>query len=174
MEQEENIVGFHINGYYIRLIKREWEDDIDLDEITKIDYSNLFGEMVTISALLNRVGILKADMEARVREEQLDLEVFEAQKRSEHGKRMVSLGTKYTKQDLEDVLLEDLEVIAKRKKIIQTKKHSAYIDSIYWSVKSKDDKLSVLLKPVTPYEFEESIISSSINGFIIEKHKHRL
>jgi len=165
----------HVGGSAIRLVKRNWTEEIDLDEISKIDYSNLFGEVVTISALLNRVGNLKAEMEEQVALEKLDGEVFDSQKRSEHTKRITSSGTKApTIQGLEDILLEDPEVLAKRKKYIQTKKNLGLIESLYWSVKSKDDKLSKLLKAVTPEEFEMNIFDSAINGFIIKKNKHVL
>ena len=173
-KDDANIVKIHLSSTMIRLIKRDWAEEIDLDEISKIDYSNLFGEVVTISALLNRVGNLKAEMEEQVNLEKLDGEVFEAQKRSYHSKEAAQLGQKLTVQGLEDRLLEDPEVIAKRKKLIQTQKNKGLIDSLYWAVQSKDQKLSKLLKPVTPVEFESELVEREINGFIIKKSKHVL
>ena len=42
----------------------KFEETIDVDDLTRIHYENLFGEVVSVSALLNRVGILKAEAEA--------------------------------------------------------------------------------------------------------------
>ena len=47
------------------------DEDIELDEITTINYSNLYGEAVTISALLNKVGMWKAEYERKAKEAKL-------------------------------------------------------------------------------------------------------
>ena len=173
----DNIITIHTPEGFIKLIKNDdWSSEINLDEITKIRYDNLFGEASTIDALLNRVGNMKADMEEQVALEKLDLEVFEAKKRSYHSKRLANDTDikRITEQILEDALLGDEEVIAKRKNMIQVKKNMEYINSLYWSVKGKSEKLSSLLKPLLPNEWWDEIIEGKINGFIIEKYKNKL
>ena len=174
--EDDNITKLHFGNYFICIIKREFDSPLDLDEITKIQYENLFGEIITISSLLNRVGLLKADAEEQVSLTKVDLEVFESQKRSYYHKKITMSDDKVriTEQRLEDCLLQDPEVIAMRKKLIQTKKNLGIIESIYWAVKSKDDKLSVLLKPVTPEEFADGIIEGVVNLFVVKKSKHVL
>ena len=46
----------HLNDKPIVLIYGDLDEEINVDEITKIDYSNLYGESVTISVILNRIG----------------------------------------------------------------------------------------------------------------------
>jgi len=175
MTQTDTII-IHTKDSMIKLLKRSVDEPIDLDEITRIDYSNIFGEIITISALLNRIGNMKAEMEEQLNLEKLDVEIFEAQKRAEHNKRLASDPDvkRVTEQILEDALLSDAAVIAKRKKMIQVKRNMEYINSLYWAAKSKDDKLSTLLKPLLPDEFEKEIVEGVVNGFFIKKHKNRL
>ena len=53
-----------VQGKTITLTQSDIDSDIDMDEVTQINYSNLYGEMVTVSALLNKLGILKATKNA--------------------------------------------------------------------------------------------------------------
>ena len=55
------------------------DEDIELDEVTTINYSNLYGEAVTISALLNKVGMWKAEYERKAKEAKLYCDVFVSQ-----------------------------------------------------------------------------------------------
>ena len=162
-------IKIDINDKIVLLSYSEWDTDINMDDLTRIDYSNLYGELVTVSALLNRVGILKADIDNEYDRAKLDLSVFEAQKSKEIRKTNLSLGIKTTVDSLNDELSLDPQVIAKRKYVINLKKNSAYADALYWGVQSKDKKLSVLMKGVTPEEFANNIIEGTINTFKINK-----
>ena len=55
----------------IVLISSDEDEEINLEEVTTINYSNLYGEAVTISALLNKVGMWKADYERKAKEAKL-------------------------------------------------------------------------------------------------------
>ena len=162
----------------------DFDDSIDIDQFTSIDYSNLFGESVTVSALLNRFGLLKATAESYLSRTKLDLDIYTANLQKKYRREANVNGGKFTLLEdgkevgiklTEDSLLMaitlDLAVQNKRKAIIEAQKNLGYIDSIYWAIKSKDDKLSVMMKGVTPKEFVDGIIEGKINGMMISK-KH--
>ena len=55
----------------IVLISPDADEEIYLEDITSINYSNLYGEVVTIPALLNKIGEWKAEYERKAREAKL-------------------------------------------------------------------------------------------------------
>lgn len=170
------VVKIPLRDKTIVLKSEEWSDiELDVDDITKIHYDNLYGEIVTISALYNKVGLLKAETDNEYEEYKLDCNIFEAQKKKEIVSQKISLGEKKPSiSDLEDEVSLHPEVIKKRKRLLTLKKNCDYINALYWAIQSKDKKLSVLSKAVTPEEFENSIIEGKINEFYIKKHKNSL
>lgn len=167
-------IKIHSDRYLVVLRHSDWDSDIDIDELTKIDYSNLYGEMVTVSALMNRIGILKSDVESNYNLEKLELNVFKAQKRKSIEAKETALGNKITEKKLDSLVAQDPEVIAFEKKVIYAYRDLQTVDSMYWAIQSKDKKLNNLLKPVTPEEFTEEIIEGKINTFFVKKFKKQL
>jgi hypothetical protein len=55
------------------------------------------------------------------------------------------------------------------KKVINAQRDLAFLDSLYWSIQSKDKKLSVLMRPISPKEFYDELIEGSVNGMMIKK-----
>lgn len=153
-------------------------DNIDMDSISMIDYSNLYGEAVTCSALLNRIGQLKADAEAIYSEAKLDANIFEASLRKQLrreallGRGCVTVddeSVKLTEKALDELILLNKEYQALSKKVIYAKRDLDYLESLNWAISSKDRKLNNLLPKVTPDEFFDNIIEGSINTFVIKK-----
>jgi len=171
-----------INGKVITLSFGDFEDDIDVDELTKIDYTNLFGEAVTVSALLNRIGILKAEVEAITSYKQLDFDIYTANLKKKYRREANNNGGKFTIVDehgtnfikltedsLNEVILLDLACQNKKKALIEAKKSLQDMESLYWAISSKDKKLNMFMKQVTPEEFYNEIFEGSINGILIKK-----
>lgn len=173
---EENLIRIPVGNRIIVLKYKDFDSDgIDLDSITQIDYSNLYGEIVTISSLLNRIGILKADVENSFNDFKLEVEIFESQKRKDIIRESLALGNKKPSEStLEDEINTNVEVIAMRKRLNELQRDLNYIDAVYWAVQSKDKKLSVLMKGVTPEEFAEGIIEGTVNTFYIKKFENKL
>lgn len=168
------IVKITVGDQIVTLTYKSFDTDIDIDSITQIQYDNLYGEIVTVSSLLNRVGLLKAEVDNEYELYKLDCEVFEAQKRREYHKSKVSLGEKKpSEQQTDDYILSLEEVILKRKRLIQFKKNCDYISALYWAVQSKDKKLSVIMKPVIPEDFAKEIQEGIINTIMINKFKQQ-
>lgn len=175
ISMEDNLIKIPIGDKVIVLKYKDFDTDIDLDEVTRIDYSNLYGEIVTISSLLNRVGIMKADVENAYNDFKLELGIFESQRRKEIIRENLAIGNKKPSEStLDDEITIDPKVIAMRKRLNELQRDLNYIDAFYWAVQSKDKKLSVLMKGVTPEEFSEGIVEGIINTFYIHKFQQQL
>lgn len=169
------LIKIPIGDKIIVLKQEEFDADIDIDDVTQIHYENLYGEIVTISALYNRIGILKAQVDNEFEEYKLDCSIFESQTRKTIINKELSLGRKKPSlNDIEDEVNTDPNVIQKRKRLNQLKKNCDYINALYWAIQSKDKKLSVLMKGVTPEEFSERIIEGRVNYFYIKKFTGKL
>lgn len=171
----EDLIKIPVGGKIIVLKGSDWDSDIEIDEVAQIQYDNLFGEIVTVSSLYNRVGLLKADVDNEYEEYKLDCQVFESQVRQQYIKSKIAMGEKKpTVDDCEDHLNTHPEVMQKRKRLLQLKKNCNYIDALYWAVQSKDKKLSVLMKGVTPEEFAKGILERRVNTFLVKKFNEKL
>mgnify|MGYP003207193385 FL=1 len=58
----------HFSETPVTLVTNGFDDVLDIDRLTSIDYTNLYGEAVTVSALLNKVGMLRAEAEKKMLE----------------------------------------------------------------------------------------------------------
>ena len=56
----------------------DFDEEMDIDNLLRIDHSNLVGEMVTFPVFVNRFGNLLAEAESKVAEVKLNLEITEA------------------------------------------------------------------------------------------------
>lgn len=162
----------------IVLISPDQDEEIDLEDITTVNYSNLYGEAVTISALLNKIGLLKADYERRAKEAKLDCDVYESELKKNYRKEAQKNGgkvyfeeteVKLTEKGLEELVLlnETYQKLQLEKIDLETKRDK--IDALWWAIKSKDSKLNNLLPKITPKEFAQEIIEEKVNSFIIKK-----
>lgn len=170
----------HIDNQPLELIMADFDSEINVDEITSIDYSNLFGEAVTISTLLNSIGILKARAEAIYAEKKLDFDIYEATQRK-RLRREAAMNSNYFKVDdqqikltensLEEAIIIDAGWQVNKKNVIKAQETLNKVDSIYWAISSKSKKLEVMLKPVTPEEFFNELMEGTVNGILIKKRK---
>ena len=67
----------HVGENPIILEHDDLDGTINVDDLTIIDTSNIFGEAVTISAAVNRIGLLKSEVEARMAETKLEYKIYE-------------------------------------------------------------------------------------------------
>lgn len=179
MEQER--IQIPLGNKVFVLTYNAFDTDIDLDDITSIHYENLFGEMITVSTLLNKIGLLKADVEEAVKDHDFELAVLKAGK-SEHYRKILIRDVPYIRgtgsktvepgsTEVESNVFMDKAFKIKYKENIKMHKNKEYIESLYWSVKSKDDKLNALMKGVTPVEFQNGILEGVINTIMIKGRK---
>lgn len=170
----------YVDDRPITLQMKDFDDEVDIDMMTGIDYSNLYAEAVTVSANLNRFGILKSSAEEKLSKEKLELDIYESGLRKSFrreanmndGKFKVGdEAIKLTEGSLNEAIMLDKGIQVKKNNIIKYQKNVSDLDSIFWSISSKDKKLNNILKAVTPKEFYDEIIEGAVNGFLIKKHK---
>lgn len=168
----------HFNDVPVTLVTNGFEDTVDIDRLTAIDYSNLYGEAVTVSALLNKVGLLRAEAERAVSEKKLEKEVYEADMKKGWRREANRNGGKFTIEDeeiklsekaLDEALLLDEDYQKLCLEYIEAQKNFSVLDALQWSVQDKSKKLNNLLKPVTPQEFLSELVEGKVNSFLIAK-----
>ncbi len=180
MDNSESIVIEFGNQLYSLKIQ-DFDTDVDVESILKIDYANLLGEILTFPVLFNRIGNLRAEYEALVKMKQFDLEVLKAETKARIRKAETSTvddGKGKTKvisptvDELESRVLVDAAYKIAKKELITTEKNFSKIESIYWSAKSKDGKLDKLSDRMKPEEFSMEILQDTCNGVAIKKLKN--
>lgn len=168
----------HFNDVPVTLVTNGFEETVDIDKLTSIDYSNLYGEAVTVSALLNKVGLLRAEAERAVSEKKLEKEVYEADMKKGWRREANRNGGKFTIEDeeiklsekaLDEALLLDEDYQKLCLEYIEVQKNFSVLDALQWSVQDKSKKLNNLLKPVTPQEFLSELVEGKVNSFLIAK-----
>lgn len=168
----------------IKLQHDNFESIINVDDLTTINTSNLFGEAVTISAAVNRIGLLKSEVEGSVASLKLELKIFEGNFRNKLRKEAYKnsgsytvrienedVKVKLTEKALESCFETEQEWIILREKLNKAEKNLGAISSLYWSTQDKSRKLQGLVSGTTPEEFMAGVIEGKINGILISKHK---
>jgi len=172
----------HVNGKPIVLEHDNMDSLINVDDLTTIDTSNIFGEVVTISAATNRIGILKAEVEGAMAEARLEEKIYigkfisnlRKQASQNGGKYKMQVGketieVKLTEKALETSFHTDPKWQELKNKYITAEKNFNALSSLYWSIQDKSRKLNSLVNGTTPEEFLEGIIGGKINGILVTK-----
>ena len=175
----------HVDNKPIVLVYEDFEGDVNVNELTKIDYSNLYGEAVTISTLLNRLGQLRAEAERVYEEKKLERSIMEAdlvkrwrrEASNNTGKFTITeddgstISIKLTERAIDSLVVADKGYQVCKRNEISAQRDLGYLDSLYWATQSKDKKLGHLLPAVTPKDFWEEIVDGTVNGIYIKKVK---
>jgi hypothetical protein len=177
MEYKINIGGQEITLYHDNM-----DSSINVDDLTKIDVGNIYGDAVTISAAVNRIGLIKAEVEALVGETKLEYKIYEGQFKAKLRKQAANNGGFYTirignedvkikatEKALETSFETDDRWIELKKAFITAEKNFNSLSSLYWACQDKSRKLNTLVNGVTPSEFVSEMIEGKINGILIQK-----
>lgn len=150
-----------------------WEDqeEIDVDVMLRIDYSNILAEISSFPVILNRLGLLLAEAENRVKEKELELRVFKAKLREQIRNDYADRKIKTNLNMIDDAKHSDKTYLAKNKVLNKTCKERDYINSIYWSAKAKADLLQKLALTVQPGDIDPALIVNTFNGVVISNKK---
>lgn len=164
-----------IGGNTYKLIFDNFDEDVDIDSLLKIDYSNLIGELVTFPVILNRFGILLAEAESQVAETKLNMDVYEAKTKERLRIELAEQnnGKAPTVEALNNAVVSNKAYQAMKRKYIEVVKTRDYINSIFWAVKDKSDKISSLLKQ-SEITLETDFMPERINGILLKKQNKQL
>lgn len=164
-------VVIYLGSHPVTLSTRDFDDEVDVDQLLVVDHSNLYGEAVTIPALMNQIGILKASANESVAQHKLKLEVYEAELKQRIRKESNVTAQKITEGGLAEMVLMDPGYQIEKKNLIKSNFNLEIVESIWWSVKSKDQKLNNLVKGVTPEELFAELVDGTINNIVLKKKK---
>lgn len=158
-----------------KLLFDDFDEDVDIDSLLKIDYSNLIGELTTFPVILNRFGILLAEAESQVAETKLNMDVYEAKTKEKLRVELAEQnnGKSPTVEALNNAVVSNKAYQAMKRKYIEVVKTRDYINSIFWAVKDKSDKISSLLKQ-SEITLETDVMPERINGIFIKKQNKQL
>lgn len=156
-----------------KLLYDEFEDGIDIDNLLKIDYSNLIGEIITFPIIVNKFGLLLADAESKVAETKLNIDVYESKSKERLRLRLQEEngGKNPTVDALNSAVMQDKGYQALKRKLIDVTKTRDYINSIFWSCKDKSEKLNKLSLTVQNAEIPEEVLQGRVNNIVIKKVK---
>jgi hypothetical protein len=162
IQGEKQVVQINIGGF---------PEEINGDDLTSIDYTNLWAEIITIPTLINKIGILRAEAEAIVKEESLDLEYYEAQLGEDIKKEILLEGSKFSSAEVERRIRRRPEWLVKQKNLIRKQRDLSYVESLYWSIKDKSKKLENMSYQITPSDLADEIVEQTINTISIKTKK---
>ena len=168
--KEKLVIDFG-NNKLVTLSFQQFDADVDLDNLTRIDYENIVAEIVTISALLNKIANLKAEVDNRFALEKFDLDIYEAGLKKMFRSKSTTDGKKIVQDEVDGLILMDEGFQNRKKKLIRYQKDCDYLNSAYWSIKDKSDKLNNIKNNLTPKEFTSEILEGTVNGIMIKLHK---
>lgn len=172
-------ISLNIKGRKVNLIANLFEDgdDIDIDKILRIDYINIAAEVLTFSAILNRLGILLAEVDNEYNEAELDFKVWCSKKKESirekwdnDPERKIVRGYKYTIDQVQDALEVHPLYLKKKENLNRLLKQKSILNSVYWSAKSKDNRLTSFDKLITEDRFED-LDNEEFNGIKIRIKK---
>lgn len=167
-----------LEGKNVILIFKDFDQSLDVDDLTKIDYSNLYGETITISVLLSKIGKMKGEVEYQSEMSKLEIDIAENEAKSklrkeasEQGGKFTVRGVEYklTEKALDDAANNDKEVLNAKRKHIEDKRTLNDVNSFLEGLRSKSRKLEVLMPKVTPEEFYDELVEGTVNGILIKK-----
>lgn len=159
-----------IKGKTYTLKFDNFDEDVDVDSLLKIDYSNLLGELVTFPVIVNRFGVLLADAENEVAEAKLNLDVFEAKTKERLRNKLTEENGKAPTVDaLNSALMLDKAYQQMKKKYFESQKTRDYINSIFWSAKDKSEKLVKLSLTLQEGELTDTVLEGRVNSVLIKK-----
>lgn len=168
---EKRIIQIGNNTY--KLIFDDFDGDVNIDSLLKIDYSNLIGELVTFPVTLNKFGVLLAEAESQVTETKLNMDVYEAKTKERLRIELAeqNSGKTPTVEALNNAVMSNKAYQVMKRKYIENVKTRDYINSIFWAAKDKSEKLNKLSLSVQSGDLSDSIIEGRVNNLLVKKTK---
>lgn len=166
-----------VKGKMYRLMIEDFETDLDLEDITGIDYTNIRGELLTFSVAYNRIGIFKAELSNTAQRAKMNVDITKAQLNQKYRAALVEEGRDYkgkpklikpTVDEIAAAVLCDDEFQAAYEQYLTAQRHFEIMEAIYWACQSKDQKLNRLSEKISPEEFEQELLTDRVNSVLIK------
>lgn len=154
----------------------EFDEEVNVDQLLKIDYSNLLGEMITFPTIVAKFGNMLAEAESQVSEKKLNLEIQEAKLKEEYRLKLSEKngGKNPTIDALSSSVLLDKRYQAFKKALISAQKTRDYLLTTYLSAKDKSEKINKVFFQAKAEDIPEGVIEGRVNNTIIKKARGKL
>lgn len=162
------VIEFGEQTVSLKFYEYEEDDVIDMDKLLLINHSNILAEIITFPVILNRFGLLLSEMENKLSMAELDCKVFKAKKRKDIRKKYEVEKKKWSVDIIDDDYRSDPTYKAKQIRAIQLKKKHSIMNSIYWSLKDKSDKLNKISEKIQPGDMNWDKLAKNFNGVDIK------
>lgn len=172
MDSTEKIV-IEINEKIYTLIPQPFQDEIEISDYLKIDYHNIFAELITMPLIINQISNIKAEIDTMVSQQKLAVKVLKSNLEKEY-KASRSGGKAPSLNDLEIYVNTNEEYQKEAMLLINLEKQAAYMESFYWAAKDKINALNKISDKITPDDFSVDILEKSINNVVIKKFNGKL
>lgn len=161
---------------YVLRIGEFDEDELNIEDLLKIDYSNLVGELVTFPIIENRIGLMLADAESKVAEVKLNRDILEAKLKEKYALSLAdgNGGKRPTIDAINAAVLQDKGYQALLRSKIAAEKARDYANSLLWSAKSKSSKLEKLSLTIQNNEIPDEVLEGRVNGIVIRRVKRMI
>lgn len=161
-------IKIEVGDKMVTLTYEFFDLDTDLEQLLKIDYTNVVGELITFPVVFNRIALLRAEMSNAVNEAKLALDIYVSRMNKYYRKNLKGKTSRGpSKEEVEDAVHMDEGYEQTRLKYINRQRDYEYMDAIYWSAKSKDKKLDTFSQKITPKEFEQDIVEGQVNNIYV-------
>ena len=183
MNETQPPLVIEVNGKTFALHLQDFDTDIDVEDILKIHYENIMGEILTFPVLFNRIGNLKAEYEHIVKMAEMDFEIWTSSEESKQRKNLSfaedrgKSGVKIIQPSIPEVqsAVKALAVYRiKYSELLNLRKNMQNIESIYWSAKSKGNMLENLSSKLRPEDFDRELMEDTVNGVLIKQLKNNM
>lgn len=143
----------------------DYEEDIDIDDKLQIHPHNVIAEICDIAVFSNQIGNMKAEIANIIKNLKLELDILKANLFEHHKSDLSNKEEKKkpTITEVEGLVIRNEEVVILQKNIYKEEKHLDYLDSIYWSCRTKSSMLEKLSMALKPEDFQNEVASQKLN-----------
>lgn len=152
------------------LVKFKFEDfsesneDVNFDKLLKIDYSNLFAEIISWPVIYNKIGILQAEMENELRLAKLNFKIKEAKLKNQIRINLIDENGKATVGEIDENLIISKKYRIYQEQYFEVEKQRDYISSLYLAARDKSEKLNKLSLTLRPGDIDDKLIEKQLNN----------
>lgn len=177
---ESEVYSIEVGDKIYRLQVKEFDQEIDVEDVLVVDINNPLGDIITFPVLFNRIGILRAQQAEVVSKSKMNLQILEANLSETYRKELSKSVTdakgkeqikKPTAAEVENAVTLDLKFQEEQEFHYRRVRDYDVIDSLYWSAKSKDAKLDRISEKLRPEEFSGEILEGELNNVLIKSKK---
>lgn len=153
------------NGYELQLIYEPLflrKEEIDLSRLIFIDYMNLSAEIATFGIVFAGIGFEVADLKKEVSIAELNLKIYKSTTKKNVREEYAAVKKRLNMDEVDDLTRITSEYKVRNIQHINAKHRLDSIESLYWSMRSKDEKLMKLAMSISTQDFKNDLMNTSV------------